>query len=216
MTTNTEYYGALELLPWRSTDRLEREEMEYVEHAIDASAAVRDEAKQTDALFTALREDVPVPMLTHERMRRVMARLDEEPQDARSVWILASRWLKRLRGGSNAFFIRVALPVAMAAGLALVAVVSMMPQQEPGPGDYTTLYDDRPTVPILVTLADGVSATAAQQMFAELAIDATPQSDGTYRVQLPQETSVGELYSVLQTLRADDRIADAQALTEED
>ncbi len=216
MTTNTEYQSALELLPWRSTDRLEREEMQYVQSAIDASAAVRDEAKQTDGLFAALRDDVPVPMLTHERMRRVMARLDAEPQDARPYSSSVRRWLKRLLGSGNTFYIRAALPVAMAAGLALVAVISMMPQQEPAPGDYTTLYDDRPTVPIQVTLADGVSATAAQKLFAQLTLDATVHPDGTYRIQLPQETSAGELYGVLQTLRADDRIADAQALTEED
>ena len=74
----------------------------------------------------------------------------------------------------------------------------------------------RPTVPIEVRLADGVTPEAAQQVFDELALDATSQLDGSYRVRLPQDTSAGELYRVLQALRADGRVADAQALTEED
>ena len=110
MTTDTEHLRALELLPWRSTDRLERDDFEYVQSAIETSATVHEEARQTDTLFAVLRDDVPVPMLTHERMRRVMARVDAEPQDARPFFLVVKRWWKQLRSSGKPFYLRTALP----------------------------------------------------------------------------------------------------------
>jgi len=211
-TPDTEKQDVLDLLPWYLNGTLSDEETERVRNYIENSPELQSEADETDALLKVLGDDVPVPMLTHARIESVMERLDEKPSRANPVSKLIDR-LTRRRGRS---FFGSALPVALAAALALVAIVVIVPQQDSAEGVYETLYDDRPAVPIEVELANDLSSADAQALFEELSLEAVQQPGGTYRIELPKETSVGELYQMLQTLKTDERVADARALTDED
>jgi len=213
-TSNTEKHKSLELLPWYLNGTLSDEEAECVRSQIESSAKLQAEAHETDALFKALGDDVPVPMLTHERIEGVMARLDEQSQHTTLISRLIDRLrqLRRLSRFGPATFV----PVALAAAAVLVAVVVTVPQPDSEEPVYSTLYEDRPSIPVLVEVADDVSNTDAQQLFEALSLEAELQPGGAYRIDLPNETSVAELYEILRLLRADGRVADAQALTEED
>lgn len=213
-TSDIERQDALELFPWYLNGTLSDEEAERVRNHIKDSPELQSEADETDALFKALGDDVPVPMLTHERIERVMARLDEQPQHANPVSRMINRFRNRRR--LSRFGPGSLIPVALAAAAVLVAIVINVPQLDSEEGVYETLYEDRPSIPILVKVADDVSGADAEILFEELSLEAEPQPGGAYRVELPNETSVGELYEILRALRADGRVADAQALTEED
>ena len=213
-TSDTEKHETLELLPWYLNGTLSDEEAERIRNRVESSPELQVELDETDSLFEALGDDVPVPMLTHERIESVMARLDEQPQHTNPVKRLIGR-LRRPRWpslfGSGAL-----IPVALAAAAVLVAIVITVPQPDTEEGVYKTLYEDRPSISVLVEIADDVSGADAQLLFEELSLEAEPQTGGTYRIDLPNETSVAELYEILRSLRADGRVVDAQALTEED
>ncbi|MGI9238002.1 MAG: hypothetical protein ACR2QZ_11430 [Woeseiaceae bacterium] len=213
-TSNSEKHETLELLPWYLNGTLSDEEAERIRKRIEGSPKLQAERDETDALFEVLGDDVPVPMLTHERIKGVMAQLDEESQHTNPVSRLIGR-LRRPRRiswiGSGAL-----IPVALAAAAVLVAVIVVVPQPASEEGVYTTLYEDRPAISILVKVTDDLSQADAQLLFEDLSLEAVAQTDSTYRVDLAEETSVAELYEILRTLRADGRVADAQALTEED
>ncbi|MGI9236455.1 MAG: hypothetical protein ACR2QZ_03620 [Woeseiaceae bacterium] len=213
-TSNTEKHENLELLPWYLNGTLGDEEAERIRNQIESSAELQAEADETDALFKALGDDVPVPMLTHERIEGVMARLDEKPQPTNPISSLIDRLRqpRRLSRFGPASYI----PVALAAAAVLVAVVVIAPQPVSEEPVYSTLYEDRPSIPVLVEIADDVSNTDAQLLFEALSLEAELQPGGAYRIDLPNETSVAELYEILRVLRADGRVADAQALTEKD
>lgn len=211
-TSDTEKQDVLDLLPWYLSGTLSDEEAERVRNYIKESPELQSEVDDTDALLKALGDDVPVPMLTHERINRVMARVDEEPQRTTAV----SSLIDRLRARRHRSSFGSAIPVALVAALALVAVVVIVPQQDPAEGVYETFSEGRPSVPIQVELAKDVSGADAEALFEELSLAAKQQPGGTYRVEIPKDTSVSELYRILQTLQADDRVADARALTDGD
>lgn len=203
-----------ELLPWYLNGTLSDGEAKNVHRELDRSDELRSEAAETGRMLKALAEDVDVPMLTHERLQSVMSRLDDSPQATCPPESLGARlraWLQNLSLPKAPR----PLPVALSGAMALVAVTIMM-RPDPGPADYVTLYEDRPVVPIELTFVGGVGDADVQTLFDELAVTGTRQVDGSYRIELPADTSVGELYQVLQGLRGDGRVADAQAQTEED
>lgn len=213
-TSDTENHETLELLPWYLNGTLSNEEAERIRNRIETSVELQAEVDETDALFEALGDDVPVPMLTHERIEGVMARLDEQPQRTNPVSKLIDRFRQPRRDWrfGRGFLV----PVALAAAAVLVAIVVTVPRPDSEEGAYKTLYEDRPSISVLVEVADDVSAADVQVLFEALSLEAELQPGGTYRIDLPSETSVAELYETLRALRADGRVSDAQALTKED
>jgi len=224
MTTADKHeHEARELLPWYLNGTLGEEDSKRVRKILENSEALQAEAAETEGLLQALGEDVEVPELSDERVAGIMQRLDQQPQEDTTV----VRLIDRLRPGSGRessaperrrpLGLTGALPLALAAACAMVAVILYLPQSDPGNGDYTTLYEDRPAIPISVQVAEGVSPADANALFAELtAIDAVRQPDGSYRLELSEETTVAELYGVLTALRDDERVVSAEALTAEE
>ncbi len=211
-TVDQERQEILELLPWYANGTLSDVETERVRRYLETNADFAAEVDETGALLRTLAEERPTPMLTHDRLDRLLARVDEEPRrslQTAGVFAAASRWWQNLLAPGY----RTA--AAMAASVAVVAVLFATLQPDTSP-DFRTLSSDRPAVSVQVEIADGVTAGEAEDLFDEFSLVAAPEASGQYIVTLPDNTSVSELYDVLQTLRDDRRVADARALTGED
>lgn len=206
-TQDTELDEIRELLPWYLNGTLESDEAERVRRYLDE---VQTEVEDTDALLKAIGEDVPVPMLTHERIAGVMSRLDSEPRRSRSILRRIGEWWRSGPTGRDYGAL-----AAFAGSLALVAVLVLntQPSQD---GVYTTHSSERPEVAIQIEVAGDVGAAEVQALFDTPDVTVQQQGAGVFVVTLPEETSVSELYDTLQMLREDARVLDARALTDEE
>ena len=208
-TRDTERQEIDELLPWYSNGTLDDAEANRVRRELEHDPAMQAKSDTTDALLKEVAEDVPVPMLTHERIERMMARVDAEPRRAGRLTLA----LEGVRRWWNSLAVDYRIPAAVAAALALVAFLVVSPT--PDNGDFRTLSDNRPPVSVQVEVDRSLSEADAQILFAERSLNAERQAGGIYVITLSGDTSVSELYEILQTLRADGRVIDARALTDE-
>lgn len=211
-TRDTERQETSELLPWYLNGTLDDAEANRLRRELEHDPAMQAEADTMDALLKEVAEEVPVPMLTHERIERMMARVDAEPRRAGRLTLA----LEGVRRWWNSLAVDYRIPAAVAATLALVAFLVMSPQPTPDNGEFRTLSDDRPPVSVQVEVDRSLSEAEAQALFAERSLNAERQAGGIYVITLSGDTSVSELYEMLQTLRADGRVVDARALTDED
>ncbi|MEM7503230.1 MAG: hypothetical protein AAF417_14350 [Pseudomonadota bacterium] len=211
-TADQERQKMLELLPWYLNGTLNDDETEQVRRYLEANEDFAAEVDETDTLLKTLAEERSTPMLTHDRLDRLMARVDEEPRRSMPTWGLFAaidRWWQSLLSPGY----RTA--AAVAASVAVVAVLFTTLQPDTSP-DFRTLSSDRPAVSVQVQIAEGVTPGEAEDLFDEFSLVAKPEANGQYSVTLPENTTVSELYDVLQSLRDDHRVADARALTGED
>ena len=206
-TPDTELDEIRELLPWYLNGTLDPAEAERVQRYIDE---MQTEADETDALLKTLGEDVPVPMLTHERIAGVMSKIDAEPRPAGSVLARVRQWWRSLPQRVD-----YRIPATVAAALALVAVLVMNPRTGQD-GDYQTYTSERPPVEIQVEMAADVDAAEMRALFEAHGAAVQRQGDDVFVITLPEDTSVAELYATLEALRADARVRDARALTGEE
>jgi len=209
-TSETEHREIDELLPWYMNGTLDEAEAERVRRFLSEKPDAHAEAEVTDSLLKAVADDVPVPMLTHDRIERVMTRLDDEPQEVRAgISGRIRRWWSGLSFDQD-----LRIPAAVTMAIALVTVLLVMqPQTEKDV--FRTLSSDRPTVAMQIEVADGINTASATALFEEYSLIAEQQPDGGYLITLPGDTSVAELFQMLEALRSDERVADARVLTDE-
>ena len=213
-TKDTEHQQIRELLPWYLNGTLGADEAARVQRHLERYPELEAEADETGALLQAAAADVPVPMLNHERLNRVMERIDDEPQASAGVADLAAalqRWWDRRPTQQLRW-----LPAAVAAALGLVALLLVVPRFDLGEPEYETFSSERPAVALQFTVAENLGQDEIQSLLDDYELNAERTGDGVYEIALPDDTPVTELYRVLQTLRADQRIVDARALTGEE
>ena len=211
-TADQERQKMLELLPWYLNGTLSDDETEQVRRYLEANEDFAAEVDATGTFLKTLAEERPTSMLTHDRLDRLMARVDEEPRRSMptpGLFAVIDRWWQNLLSPGY----RTAATVAASVAVVAVLFTTLQPDTTP---DFRTLSSDRPAVSVQVQIAEGVTTGEAEDLFDEFSLVAEPDENGQYTVTLPEDTSVSELYDVLQSLRDDNRVADARALTGEE
>ena len=202
-TLDTERQEILELLPWYVNDTLDETEARRVKEYLQRNPELANEVQFTAAVLDEANRDVQMPMLTHDRLRAVMDRIDGKAAEPSALSRLGA-WLGSFAAPAPLWQGGVA---AAAALLIAVVVTFSQPEQD---NAYEVLTSEDPSALVLqVEFAPGIGDEAIQRLLQEFSLTVAKESGQTYAVTVPDEMRAGEILSLLQQLNADDRVTSA-------
>lgn len=214
MTTNdTERQEVLELLPWYANQTLDQEETERVRRYLDAHPELEPELVQTETILGASQGSASVPMLSHDRMNRLMERIDDEAPPRPS-------WFERCRAWLSDFTGEAGTPswAAGAAAAALVmAIVLVLPTPNPGPGEYGVLSNqDSWMQELVLEFSSATNAADRAQLLQTLALPFKQDSATVYRLSVTDDMSPKAVSALLERVRSDPRVTQANIALRQD